>query len=770
MSKNRLIIVCIALNSLFASSCAFFNTFYHARKAYNNGIDMIGRSREQIQPQLTSADIPADRFSYEPKIVPSEAKTFFDVAIEKANKVVVLYPQSRWAEDATLLLGKAHYLRDYTNDPFDAKNRLEVFFVRYPESKNLPEAKLWYGKVLLRLGQIDEAEIQFHDAEEYAEKIKLKSEALILLGDIAVTDQDYSAASGFYGRAAEMADNKAIKKSALYKAFYAYYQIRNYKLAIGYINVLAGMDLDFGEKFDVQFMKARTMKWAGQYNEAIALLNGFIGNLRYKNYFVKAEFEIADALRLAGRNREAIQQFNYVIETYNNPAFTADSYYLLGLIHDRPILSAKETFDPDPDLAKKYYYLVKTKYTATNYFSTATERFEYLTKMDFFRGSIRTDELLIQVIENKIADSNFLINIENYFPEKETAVADVNTENTAAASANKANPDLKKEVFSVIIPSTELDEKTRQIQAEVLEIALVNDRDSLLFRKKRALDILAADYISMADYFYFNLSDFDSASYYYQYVADRFRESPMLEFALYGLARVQQKKVNPDYKSFYENAYRIFPQGQLADIGRRALSLKEDVSDSARFYMELAEMHFLRENNYTEALKCYQRVALKDSSYSKLQALYAMGLLYEKKMNDPVEAFRSYTTLVFADPNSSFAKKVKPKVDAYAREKKISEDSLVYWVNGNYVRIEMKKIIPDTTHVSKAVPGKMESELKADSVRSRLPQEIIILDDDDRMPADSARAMKSRKERANKSPIKSNAKKEKEPHDILKDE
>ncbi|MBL7995429.1 tetratricopeptide repeat protein [bacterium] len=768
MMLRQKIFIFIMLLMPFVSGCAFFNTFYHARKSYNNAVDIIDHHKEKNQSQLSSSDVSADRFSLELKTVLPDANQFLDVAIEKANKVVVLYPKSGWAEDATLLLGKAHYLRAYTNDLYDAKNRLEVFMARYPESKKIEEAKLWYGKTLLKLNLIDDAAEQFRQVSEFAEKSNLKAESLIFMGDIAVNDEDYADACKYYAAASEMAKDKSVRKSALYKTFYTYFHTGNFKLAAGYLNVLTRMDLEVSEKFDVFFMLARTQKMAGQYNEAIRMLNGLIGNLRYKNYFVKAEFEIADALRLAGKNSEAVKQFNYVIDVYKNPNFTGDCYYFLGVIYDKPIVSQTGSFVPDPELAKKYYYLVKTKYTNSPFYTKSSERYDYLTKMDMLKGSIQWDETLLHAIDRRIRDSAFVPN--SYFSTEDTAsLTDLDLSAASEAVKAKAITDSKNEVSKGLLSNPELEEKIQQVQLELLDIGQTTHPDTLAGKRSNAFDALASGHILLADYFYFNLSEYDSADFYYQYVIDHFNESPILEFALYGHARIQQKKNSPDYLSLYEFAYNEFPNGKLADIGRRVLSLEEDMTDSIQAYFKQAEDHFFRKQNYAEALQSYTKIALSGSADHKLQALYAMGILYEKQLNNSFEAFRTYNTLIFAGPNSDFAKKAKPKVDAYAKENKITQDSLVFWVNRDFFEITMPNVKTDTAHSQADSVTTIQKDSSIDSNRGRIPGEYL-LPDEEVMPADTLRANKNKKNRNIKSPIKPDeAIREKENDNIIEE-
>ncbi len=74
---------------LFAG-CAYYNTFYNARESYEEALEF---AREN----------PDDPASHE--------KDLLDTAVEGAGRVLARYPESRWVDDAQLLLGDALLLR-----------------------------------------------------------------------------------------------------------------------------------------------------------------------------------------------------------------------------------------------------------------------------------------------------------------------------------------------------------------------------------------------------------------------------------------------------------------------------------------------------------------------------------------------------------------------------------------------------------------------------------------------------------------------------------
>ena len=72
-----------------ASGCAYYNTFYLARKYYREGVRAQERS-------LTDEPSP-------------EAATKYDLVIRQCTKLLTDYPKSKWVDDASYMLGAALY-------------------------------------------------------------------------------------------------------------------------------------------------------------------------------------------------------------------------------------------------------------------------------------------------------------------------------------------------------------------------------------------------------------------------------------------------------------------------------------------------------------------------------------------------------------------------------------------------------------------------------------------------------------------------------------
>ena len=128
---------------LLGSGCAYYNTFYNARKSYTEALDY---AREH----------PDDPAYHE--------KELLDTAIEGAGRVLSRYPESRWVDDAQLLLGDALLLRGMRTLVGSGRSDFEQAVMSYSSSLVMTEsqeimdrARLGLGKASMRLQRYNDA-------------------------------------------------------------------------------------------------------------------------------------------------------------------------------------------------------------------------------------------------------------------------------------------------------------------------------------------------------------------------------------------------------------------------------------------------------------------------------------------------------------------------------------------------------------------------------------------------------------------------------------
>lgn len=126
--------------ALLVGGCAYFNVFYHAKKYYAEG--------------------ERARIAAEKKGQISTNNESFKKCIDKCKKLIEEYPDSKWQDDAHLLMAKAAYGRQ---DYLFAKSTLQRFPEKFPNSDLLPEALYWTGLTYYASEDYMEATATWHD-------------------------------------------------------------------------------------------------------------------------------------------------------------------------------------------------------------------------------------------------------------------------------------------------------------------------------------------------------------------------------------------------------------------------------------------------------------------------------------------------------------------------------------------------------------------------------------------------------------------------------
>ena len=152
---------------LIGSGCAYFNTFYRAKKNFNDA-----------QKQYVSPDQRA---------TPGQMQAY-DRAIRGATKVVVEYPNSKWVDDAVLMMGRSMLGKgDYEG----ARIKFEELRKNFPDSP-LGDQGLYYHAEAFRLNREFANALDMYDSLYfYYPNSKKGNWANLQRGKIAAQRRDY---------------------------------------------------------------------------------------------------------------------------------------------------------------------------------------------------------------------------------------------------------------------------------------------------------------------------------------------------------------------------------------------------------------------------------------------------------------------------------------------------------------------------------------------------------------------------------------------------
>ncbi len=123
---------------------AYYNTFYNAQKAYDEGAEALEAEGEPV-----TADVYLPLFRGAERAPGAQ----FDEAIEKSADVLRSHPSSKWVDDALMLIGKSYY---HQNNFVGAEQKFREVITRGGSKED--EARFWLARALITAGDYNAAE------------------------------------------------------------------------------------------------------------------------------------------------------------------------------------------------------------------------------------------------------------------------------------------------------------------------------------------------------------------------------------------------------------------------------------------------------------------------------------------------------------------------------------------------------------------------------------------------------------------------------------
>ena len=292
----------------FDNFTAYYNTFYNARRAFDRGVK-----------NLIRVDDPIDRQVYLPIFSnpdrASSSKDFED-AVKKSADVLRKHDNSKWVDDALLLIGKSQF---YQQNYVGAEQKFQE--VIDMGSKLEDEAQFWLARTLIAGSSYEEAtrHLQVSLAREGL-STRWASMLHLALGELYVKRADWEAAA--------------------------------LELEQGLAKV---PDKDVGAR--AQFLLAQVYETLGRYADAV---QAFERVAHFNPHYELSYAARVSAIRIEGIHGDpdrALKQLRSMERDDKNYAYRAEMAYLRGRIlqaqgrtNDALYLYHQLLYDPDPTM------------------------------------------------------------------------------------------------------------------------------------------------------------------------------------------------------------------------------------------------------------------------------------------------------------------------------------------------------------------------------------------------------------------------------------
>lgn len=342
---------------LSATGCVYYNLFYNTKRTY--------QAAEQIplQPDGEVNRVALDGYTQ---------------VIEKCTKLINENPDSKYVDDALLLMAKAHYQRREYAEAVDALDRLQS---EYPESELLEDAQLYAAKSLLGRGSEADAVDKLKTIITENSRSPHAPEILYLLGtNLIKLDRD-DEAFAYLKQLADDYPNTTYRLNADLEIATVFTESGQYDRALATLEGLGNRKLDEVDSIRYYMALAELRIKMGDYEAALqaitALDEEVLGHhMRAVQLLKKSTvYTGLDSISLA------IDGYQSVVARYPRSNYSAEASFQLGVIFQENLDSL--------DVAKTHFDNVPRQFPRSEFAEDAIQRSVSITKLQRLQSSLQ---------------------------------------------------------------------------------------------------------------------------------------------------------------------------------------------------------------------------------------------------------------------------------------------------------------------------------------------------------------------------------------------
>ena len=676
-------ILVVLLVAFWLPGCAYFNTYYNAKKFFN---EASKQRKERLKTQVVELS-PEEREQLKKQGLPSTVETSkpstqemqsYQKAIEKASKVLEFYPGSKLVDDALLLLGECFF---YRQEYSKAERKFQEIIQLYPDSKFVPKARLLMAKTQLGLENFDRAEEQFREIASDDDIDKdLREEAAYELGSLYYEKGAYDLAANEYRKTAKDSDDKLIKAMSLYRLAECLIRLQEYSEAPEILADAVKQSPNEDFKSQATFKLGESYQLLQDYDKAVKTFSDLLSKEYDTKRIPRIKLQLAENLRHKGELDEALKWYTNIIEEHKKTDASARSYFALGEI--------EQYLNKNYKKAKENYDLVRGEFANSLVAPEARLRADNIQSLLDLRNTIATLEGR-SVQADSMAQGDANSDGDQKEGDKDDAPIDLSMDGLWVNYTGRNRPPPKSLAF---LPAADLEYAALAQESG----ATAQPGDSLLLasgklasaprdsaalaqreeemKKQKGLQLLQKK-LALAELLLFSFNMPDSSIDLYQQVAESELDSALCAKALYSQGYIYKTFFKQDQvaDSLYRAVLEKYPDTPQAEGARKVmdLPLAKATADTAALLYDEAERTYLHDKDYRRAIDIYKAVAERypDSEFA-VKATFAIGWIYENDIFDYELAASNYQSILDDYPNSPYAKIIKPKFLALDRAKK----------------------------------------------------------------------------------------------------
>jgi tetratricopeptide (TPR) repeat protein len=421
------------------SSCAYYNTFYLARKYYFKATDG--------QPYEVDRDGTGQRPNY-------------NKSADYSKKLLGVYPKSKWLDDAWVLWARALI---GTDDPLKAVAMLEEFNDRFPKSDLRPDAEFFLGLAYRAARKYDLAVEHFDGFLKLKPKDDLVPYAYYERSKALMALERYQEAAASAGQVLERWPGHVLADRALRQRAEARYQQHAWQGAREDFEIIGSRALNDDDRLRYLLREVDCLEASRSYDEARTLLGDarshvpppppppevrvasigapgtsqpppvqtYVASAPGAERYGRLTLRMGGVELLAGNTPHAVELYQTVLHDYPRSALAAEAQYRIGY--------AYETGADDFARARQEYARVKEQGGMSQFSLQAQARLDNLERIEKYRTASGADSAERKAEASFLVAEHYLFNLERPDRAVEQYRAIVDSSDAPAVKARAMN-------------------------------------------------------------------------------------------------------------------------------------------------------------------------------------------------------------------------------------------------------------------------------------------------------------------------------------------
>ena len=359
----------------FLINCAYYNTFYNAEQYYEEA--------EKL------------RLEKDGEITPISAMDKYGKTIEKCKKVIQDFPDSKYVNEARLLMGKARY---YRSDYDLAIDNLRVIINEGP-TKLKEEANYWQALCKWKKGSVSASIDELNTLLKNSNSNNIKSKCYLSLAEIANESKDIDLSLDYLQEAAKLTTNRNEKGVIYGKLSKMAFDKKAYTLARDGYNKVISFSLSKDKIEEAHLQVLKILRIENNYRSAEKKIKSMLLDDKFNRISGELELELVQLYKAQGDLEDIESRLETIVNDYQRTSVSAEAYYQLGRIYtsDKWDLSkAKEYFDMVSKESSRSIFspMAKNYSKAIDLYQIALKDMEKHKKIDVAEDSIVEDTLI----------------------------------------------------------------------------------------------------------------------------------------------------------------------------------------------------------------------------------------------------------------------------------------------------------------------------------------------------------------------------------------